>query len=216
MVADVLRLLPVWLLAGSLLGLVATAFVVAAFYLGDRFLPATGATAVGGDSGVSRRHEEIREYLAAIDERFLENHPLAGSTVAFYLPDREVAITFDAHLHFRLKNAGTQSVLCEHEMPGRGLGRRLPFDVPRPTFDTRPNDDPIAAAFDELGLSRTAGEEAVKNAYRDRIKEVHPDHGGDEESFRRVREAYTTVQEHRESDGRFDGEPSTVRDRKAA
>jgi len=36
----------------------------------------------------------------------------------------------------------------------------------------------------------------VKSAYRDRVKQVHPDHGGDEADFKRVREAYTLAKQH--------------------
>ncbi len=42
-----------------------------------------------------------------------------------------------------------------------------------------------------LGVEPGADESTVKSAYRDRIKEVHPDtEGGDEETFRRVQKAY--------------------------
>ncbi|WP_435127706.1 J domain-containing protein [Halobaculum sp. D14] len=51
-----------------------------------------------------------------------------------------------------------------------------------------------AAAYRELGLTPGASEEDVKSAYRDRVKETHPDSGGDEESFKRVTRAYETLQ----------------------
>jgi len=35
----------------------------------------------------------------------------------------------------------------------------------------------------------------VKAAYRERIKEVHPDHGGDRETFEAVREAYAAARQ---------------------
>lgn len=42
-----------------------------------------------------------------------------------------------------------------------------------------------------LGVEPSADDEAVRAAYRDRIKEVHPDApDGDEDSFKRVRDAY--------------------------
>lgn len=46
-------------------------------------------------------------------------------------------------------------------------------------------------AYDALGVEPEADQAAIRAAYRERIKEVHPDaEGGDEAAFRRVREAY--------------------------
>ncbi len=226
MVVDTIPPLPAWLLIGLGVGLLATGGVVVLFYLGDRLLPAGGASSAA-TSGVSidgdaRRRTEIRSYLSAIGERFQEDHPVHDDPVDFYLPDREVAITFDAQQFFRLERAGVAAVLCEHELPGRGLGDRLPFDTPEtPTFgsgdgrDVGPTDDsdrdriagafgtagrhgedPVAAAFAELEIPRSSDEDAVKRAYRDRVKDVHPDQGGDEAAFRRVRSAYATATEY--------------------
>ncbi|PSQ14377.1 hypothetical protein BRD02_09595 [Halobacteriales archaeon QS_8_69_73] len=106
-------------------------------------------------------------------------------------------------------------------MPGVALGNRLPFETPEPSpgadagrganTNTRAGPggprgagtagadrlegrtDVAEAAFDVLGLSPGADEAAVRRAYRRRVKEVHPDHGGDEEEFRRVQEAYDTA-----------------------
>ena len=45
-----------------------------------------------------------------------------------------------------------------------------------------------------LGVDPGADEGAVREAYRERIKEVHPDtEGGDEDEFKRVREAYEVL-----------------------
>jgi hypothetical protein len=224
--------LPRWVLWGIALGGVATAVVAAAFYLGNRFAPA-GVSDAGrrGAAGDERRRREIRSYLEAAGERFDEGHAFDGVTVPFYLPDRGVAITFSAHDYFRLEGEGVYTVLCEHEMPGRGLGRRLPFDVDEPDWATGGSGgsggpggssdrrsgrfgsdrfgaggstargspgraDPVGDAFDELGVPRDADLDAVKGAYRERVKETHPDQGGDEESFRRVREAYATARNH--------------------
>lgn len=46
------------------------------------------------------------------------------------------------------------------------------------------------AAFEVLGVDPGADEEAVREAYRERVKEVHPDNGGSQAAFRRVRAAY--------------------------
>jgi curved DNA-binding protein CbpA len=45
-----------------------------------------------------------------------------------------------------------------------------------------------------LGVSVDADEGTVKRAYRNRIKDVHPDaEGGDEEAFKRVQRAYEVL-----------------------
>jgi DnaJ-domain-containing protein 1 len=53
-------------------------------------------------------------------------------------------------------------------------------------------DGPSAEeAYRRLGLDPTADEDAVREAYRERVKEVHPDTAdGDEEAFKRVTAAY--------------------------
>ncbi|WP_435094062.1 J domain-containing protein [Halorubrum sp. N11] len=238
MVVELIRLLPPWVALGLALGIVASGLVALAFYLGDRYVgpvPSDGpggrdgagsaGTAASGTSGTpsdERRRREIREYLRAIGEGFDEDHALDDVAVPFYLPEREVAITFDAHDYFRLEGEGVYTVLCEHEMPGRGLGRRLPFDVAEPDWATGSQTGragrrvggagrtangvgraagvgghrPVAAAFDELDLATDADADEVKRAYRERVKETHPDQGGDEESFRRVRDAYATARNH--------------------
>lgn len=211
MVVELIRLLPPWVVLGLALGTVASGFVALAFFLGDRYVdqaPNAGGQGAGGAAGDERRRRELREYLTAIGERFDEDHGLGSVTVPFYLPDRGVAITFDAHDYFRLEGEGVYTVLCEHEMPGRGLGRRLPFDVTEPEWSTGARRgrvgrglsaggrDGVAAAFAELDVATDADADEVKRAYRERVKETHPDQGGDEESFKRVREAYATARNH--------------------
>jgi len=169
--------LPEWLVFGLLLGIAGSLFVA-----------------------VLRRRAEIREYLDAIDEQFAENHYVEGQHVAFYLPRRDVAITFDARAYYRIERSPTTPVLVEHELPGVNLGQRLPFETPEvslgPEPEPEPPADPARQAFAELGLRESATLAEVKSAYRDRVKQVHPDHGGDEEEFKRVREAYTLAKQH--------------------
>lgn len=50
-----------------------------------------------------------------------------------------------------------------------------------------------AEAYRRLGLQSNASTDEVKRAYRRKVKEVHPDRGGDEEHFKRIREAYETL-----------------------
>jgi len=51
----------------------------------------------------------------------------------------------------------------------------------------------VPSPFDVLGLAPDADDEDLKEAYRERVLETHPDHGGSTEAFRRVREAYERI-----------------------
>jgi hypothetical protein len=204
-----LSVLPWWLVVGLGIGVAFTAAAAGLFYLGDRLFPEPSADDAARTTADERRRAEIRAYLDAIGERYAEDHAVGDRTVAFYLPERDVAITFDARTYFRLDGTDTAAVLVEHEMPGAAVGARLPFETPDPTPDDGrtgpgPGDSrreppgsgqPVAAAFAELGLPSDADEAAVKAAYRRQVKEVHPDQGGDPEAFQRVREAYTVAKE---------------------
>lgn len=216
MAAEGITVVPPWVLLGAALGIVASVGVALVFYAGSRLSPTPDhGTGVDSDSaGDERRHAEIRAYLTAIGEQFHEDHPIGGVSVPFYLPERDVAVTFDAHDYFRLDGEGVYAILCEHEMPGRGLGRRLPFDVDEPAWgsdtsrtgrragvrDRLGRSNGVDAAFSELGLPTDADATDVKRAYRERVKETHPDRGGDQAAFKRVQEAYATASDHAEGD----------------
>jgi hypothetical protein len=206
-VADVL---PDWLGLGLLITGAVTAVTAALFVLVRRRFPTRPVSPASERSGEWKRRREIRQYLRAIDEPFAEDHFVAGRHVAFYLPEREVAVTFDAPAYFRIRNAGTDVVLAEHEMPGWALGGRLPFETSdvADEFGARTGSDEggaaghvdsVEAAFRTLGVPRTASEADVKAAYRERVKDVHPDHGGQRETFERVREAYATARQAAET-----------------
>jgi hypothetical protein len=190
-----------WLAWGLGITAVVTVVVAAIFVVGERLFPAEPVTAAAERSGEWKRRREIREYLRVIEEPFAEDHFVAGTHVAFYLPRRDVAVTFDAPAYFRIRNADTYVVLAEHEMPGRALGGRLPFETPSvedrfADGDADESDEQsVAEAFDTLGVSRGASDAELKAAYRERVKEAHPDHGGDQETFERVREAYAAAQQ---------------------
>lgn len=51
----------------------------------------------------------------------------------------------------------------------------------------------MASPFAVLGLDPGADEEAIEQAYRRRVKEAHPDHGGSVAEFVEVREAYAQL-----------------------
>ncbi|WP_416838998.1 J domain-containing protein [Haloferax sp. DFSO52] len=189
-------LLPTWLVVGLVVGAVASVVVAGVFVVGGRLFPDRPVSRGPRVDGAGRRRLEIRDFLSTIGERFVEDWSIYGETVAFYLPERHVAITFDAQAFFRLERTSVFAVLCEHEMPGYQLGRRLPFEVPKIEPELADVDDPISEAFDRLGLTPSATTDAVRDAYRSQVKDVHPDHGGDRERFRRLREAYTTAREH--------------------
>jgi hypothetical protein len=197
--SELLALFPPWLLVGLLFGALASVVATGVFVVGGRLFPTAPIDEGAKIDGTTRRRSEIRQYLDAIGEPFAEDHPVHGQTVAFYLPSRDVAITFNAKAYFRIERAGTYAILCEHEMPGAQLGRRLPFDVPDIEPELADLDDPVAEAFERLGLPATASADDVKAAYRSQVKYAHPDHGGDEAQFKQVREAYTTAKEHAEA-----------------
>ncbi|QZP37272.1 J domain-containing protein [Halobaculum magnesiiphilum] len=201
MIGEWLAALPGWLVWGVAAGVVASAGVAGVFLAANRLFPDPPARTGSRDQGSLRRKAEIRDYLRRIDERFVENADLDGTRVEFYLPERDVALTFDVHAYFGIRDdedRHTRVILCEHEMPGRHLGRRLPFEVPDLHLGPDPTARPVTAAFDTLELPATADEESVERAYREKVKETHPDQGGSREAFSEVREAYATALDHAE------------------
>jgi len=48
-------------------------------------------------------------------------------------------------------------------------------------------------AHETLGVDRDATRDEIVNAYRERVKEVHPDQGGSREAYERVQEAKKTL-----------------------
>lgn len=185
--------IPEWVALGLAIAVVVTIVFAALFFLGERLYPSS-PHATGGADGEWKRRTEIRSYLGAIDEPYHEDHVVHGSSVAFYLPVHDVAITFDGSTYFRLDRTDTHAILVEHEMPGAHLGARLPFETPHSTDPERQSGP---SPYEILGVSPDASRAELTDAYRNRIKDVHPDHGGDEETFRRVREAYTAVRDSR-------------------
>lgn len=193
--------LPWWLLVGVAIGLVFSVLIAGAFLAVWRLYPSDGGSPSHTEGGEQRKREEIRGYLRTIGEEFREDVPLEGGTVEFYLPARDVAITFDARTYFRIGRTDTYPVLVEHEMPWSHLGARLPFETPTFEFGGGEEEDETAiasprSAFAVLGLPADASESQVRAAYREKVKRVHPDQGGDREAFREVREAYAVAREH--------------------
>ena len=65
-------------------------------------------------------------------------------------------------------------------------GRRRPD---QPSGPTR------AEARDVLGVTVSADSDEVRRAYREKVKHVHPDRGGDPDEFKRVTTAYDRLRE---------------------
>ncbi|WP_435069934.1 J domain-containing protein [Haloplanus sp. C73] len=195
MLPEWVGLLPSWLLTGVAGGAAITVVVAGIFVAGDRLFPSPPANRGPRVDGTDRRHAEIRTQLASLGERYVEDATVGDDTVAFYLPERDVAITFDPQVFFRIEGGDIDAILCEYEMPGAHLGRRLPFETP---------GDPVTAtgrverAFAHLDLPPTADADEVRAAYRNRVKDVHPDHGGDGDAFRQLQDAYATAKAHAE------------------
>ncbi|MFQ3320731.1 MAG: hypothetical protein ACI8UR_002341 [Natronomonas sp.] len=59
---------------------------------------------------------------------------------------------------------------------------------PQPSPNVSPSE-----AYRRLGLDAGADESEVKRAYRQKVKEVHPDRGGDEKEFKKITEAYEAL-----------------------
>jgi hypothetical protein len=190
--------IPDWLTLGVAIGFVLSCGAACLFYVGDRLFPSAQPSRpnLAGDP---RRASEIRQYLSHIQEPCTEDVPIAGQHVEFYLPDRDVAITFDPRVFYAVGQSSTHAVLVEHEMPGMQLGSRLPFETPDVDFEpeeeieTGPERPATNGAYAVLGLSSEASDTEVRRAYREKIKEVHPDHGGSHDEFQQVQEAYTAA-----------------------
>ena len=74
-----------------------------------------------------------------------------------------------------------------------GAGRAGRSGDPR---DRAPSSSRMSerAAYETLGLDPTATQDAVRSAYRERAKRLHPDSdGGDEEAFKQLNEAYEVL-----------------------
>jgi len=79
--------------------------------------------------------------------------------------------------------AGARREARRDRQRARNGGRR------RPQGQTASDLSP-AEAYRRLDLENGADESEVRRAYRRKVKEVHPDRGGDEEAFKRVAAAY--------------------------
>jgi curved DNA-binding protein CbpA len=51
----------------------------------------------------------------------------------------------------------------------------------------------VESPFDLLGVDPDADAAEIKQAYRERVLEAHPDHGGSQAEFQRIRDAYERI-----------------------
>lgn len=65
----------------------------------------------------------------------------------------------------------------------------------------------MVSPFEVLGIGSDADEDEIRRAYRDRVKEVHPDRGGSIEEFQLVRRAYAQLKER---DGNGDADAAEM------
>lgn len=92
----------------------------------------------------------------------------------------------------RRVGAGPRRQGTRTKQRSRGRADRRRSEPAAPATDPGPAVS-VADARSILGVSAGADEATIRRAYRERIKEAHPDQGGDEERFREVTAAYETL-----------------------
>jgi hypothetical protein len=185
---SVLAVLPAWLSSGLLLGLVLTGVIGVVFLIGIWRYPDQTRRASSGSSMTDRRRRALAQYLRDAGEVVQTEGTVAGVPVAIYLPARDVALVFAPAAYLALRETSTQVMLCELEAPPAAIARRLPF-LSSPRATDRMGAD-LTEAFAILGVPTDADPDALRAAYRERVKDCHPDQGGDPAEFARVRRAY--------------------------
>jgi ferredoxin len=69
----------------------------------------------------------------------------------------------------------------------------------------------VQSPFDVLGVDPDADDEEIVRAYRRRVKEAHPDHGGSAREFQAVHEAYERIKAGRWDDRDAERDPGDGR-----
>ncbi|WP_255195170.1 J domain-containing protein [Halorarius litoreus] len=129
--------------------------------------------------------------------------PFAGATYLFWY-HASGRIREGIHERARRQRAQREAREARGEGPrgGFGAGPRFSDARTRTKREARaggrttqgqrvdPGDVTRREAYRTLGLEQDADESAVKRAYREKVKDVHPDRGGDEEEFKELTRAY--------------------------
>jgi len=185
---QVLAMLPGWLSAGLLLGVIVTGVIGVVFLIGIRRFPSRGPHVAKGSSITDRRRRALAQYLRDAGEQVHTQVTVRDVTVAVYLPMRDVALVFAPDAYFTLRETPTRVILCELEARPAAIARRLPFLTP--PHRTEPIHSRSSDAYAVLGVSADADAATLREAYRRRVKDCHPDQGGDPAEFARVQRAY--------------------------
>lgn len=104
-----------------------------------------------------------------------------GYTSGGWVLDDEAAADFFAAFWEAMGEAGA----CEPQ----GRSRAAPPPPPAPPPAPPPREDPHQV----LGVPRGASAAVIKKAYRQLVKQHHPDAGGDQADFIRVKQAYEAL-----------------------
>ncbi|NHN41474.1 J domain-containing protein [Halorubellus sp. JP-L1] len=139
-----------------------------------------------------RMRERVAEGVNADGSRFAEQKAREGAQRGRSRFAREARRRIDRERRRRARASGRRARTSTAGGAGAGAARgasRRGGDRGRRVAQ---RDGPsLEEAYHRLGLDPGASEEAVREAYRERVKDVHPDTAdGDEEAFKRVTAAY--------------------------
>jgi hypothetical protein len=117
-----------------------------------------------------------------------------GFVLRWRMDDADYAVACDTHTRLRdnVRQAGLylrEKRRMENRPVATGESEFANARLPPADGDT----DAVVAgeppAHTILGVDRDASPEKIRAAYRERVKETHPDQGGDEAEYQRVQEA---------------------------
>jgi len=129
-----------------------------------------------------RMRERVAEGVNADGSRFAEQKAREGAQRGRSRFAREARRRIDRERRRRARASGRGARASAAGASGGRGGRRRVAQRDGPSLEE---------AYRRLGLDPDATEDAVREAYRERVKDVHPDTAdGDEEAFKRVTAAY--------------------------